>query len=180
MEENSQLAKYYSHMPFVTIDDTEGARKLLRLSYITVLLVPVPTRTVIFCLFLWDQQTVKPLVVSSDPHLEVILACMLSPGHRRHPPGIGLYPEASTWVGRAGLKCSGFKAFHRPSNAMLVCQSIFAGGVWAAMKSNHVCFPVTLTRPFIALLFSYNFVIFLELIIISYFFSMLNIPCTYY
>lgn len=42
-----------------------------------------------------------------------------------------------------------FYAFHKPTNTTLGCQPISSGGVLATMRSNHICFWVTSTEPFI-------------------------------
>ena len=55
-------------------------------------------------------------------------------------------------AGRAGLNsCSGFKAFHRPTNRALDSQFIFSCAVLAVMRSNHIGFQVTFTKLFTAL-----------------------------
>lgn len=54
-------------------------------------------------------------------------------------------------AGGADLNCfSGIKAFHRLTYPALGYQSVFSGGILAAMRSNHICFWITLTGCFIA------------------------------
>lgn len=71
-----------------------------------------------------------PVTTRNDPHLEVILACLLYLGHGRHIPKIRLYPDASAGAGGAlrvvGLVGMGrsellfrFKVFHKLTNTVL-------------------------------------------------------------
>lgn len=103
------------------------------------------------------------LVTSNDLHMEVILACVLYLEHGRHPSlnktvslgplqeqCRGLYPSGLAEANGAGLNCSGFKAFHRTTNAVLGCWPMCSDGIPSAIRSNHTCFWVIFIGPFTA------------------------------
>lgn len=168
----------HKHLPSVTIDGAEGVRKLLRVSKYQGKFGPSINQSCHLVFISGQPAQYEDFIASHDRHLEVILTFILNLGQRRTHQRTDCIPEASagehgatgmTGVERAGLNyCSGLNVFHMLPTQHC-CLPVFKVGVWAAMRSNHICFWVTFTKPFTAFLFSCNFLIFLELTVFPYF-----------
>ena len=85
-----------NHLPSITMDGAEGARRLLRVTMYKSTLGSSAKQSH-HLLFISEgpvdsELNMGSLITLSGPHLEAILACILHPGHGRHSPQIGLYP----------------------------------------------------------------------------------------
>ena len=91
IEETPVLMDHFDHnyLHSLTIDDTEGATKLLRVTkYESTFGFSIsPNCHLLFISggLVNSEPNMRPLIASNGPHLEAVLACILYLGHGRHP-----------------------------------------------------------------------------------------------